>query len=180
MEPKDETIPKESPDEKPDFSQYSKEYRVLGSGTYWSEYEQARFEHAVASINPEVQKAILEEGPLFARWSPDIELDKAPEKSSQTVAARTLGLKPIKEPGISVDVIDNKSPNLGLNLRYSMAGRFGYRERKLYIIKGKPISAGFDFEPLLEPTSIEVVTTVPYVSKILDDFPDLKYHNPYT
>ncbi len=163
----------------PDFSQFSKEWRLLGTGTYWSEYEQARFEHALASVTPNILKA-MEDGPLFARWSPDIELDKTPGKVSKAVWGNWMGQKePLEETGISVSSVDKRDPNLRLNLRYSMAGRYEYEPRKLYIIRGKPVGNGLDGEPVLEPTSMQTVLTVPYESQILEDFPDLKYYDPY-
>ena len=179
MEPKDEATPISPTREEPDFSKYSKRYRTLGPGTYWSEYEQARFDYALSSVAPEILKAIAEgRGQLFARWSPDIELDKTPGKVSRTVNISGTGME---ETGISVYVVDPKKPNFGLDLRYSMAGMAGagYEKRMLHIITGEPVDIGHDSEWLLKSTSIQEVLTVPYESRILEDFPELKYHNPY-
>jgi len=116
---------------------------------------------------------------LFARWSPDIELDKAPGKVSKTVSIRGVGAKPMDETGISVYVVDPKKPNFGLDRRYDMTGVHGYRPRKLYILRGKPVDIGRDSEWLLESSSIEEILTIPYACNILEDFPELKYYNPY-
>jgi len=180
MDSKNETAPINPPHEEPDLSKYSKEYRKLGTGTYISEYEQARFEYALALVAPEILKAMEEgKGQLFARWSPDIELDKQPEKVSKALFGNWYQQKePIAEAGISVNNLDRRDKNFGLSLRYSMAGAFGFEPRKLYILRGKPVDHGLDSELVLEPTSIQTVLTVPYESRILKDFPDLKYFDP--
>lgn len=160
--------------EEPDFSSFSPEHRHLGTGTYWSERDQARFDHAMSGVAPQILASLEAEGDLFGRWSSGIENDMKPGRVSRALFGNWWGRRePLEEKGISAHVLKRDDPNFGLNLRNSMAGARGYKPRQLYIVRGKPVGFGLDGEPVLDPTSIKTVLVVPYTSKVFEENPDI-------
>lgn len=100
---------------------------------------------------------------LYYRWSPDLHKDMQPGRTSGTLFDRR-----VREAGISVNTLDLGLPGLGLNSEYNLSGkstegtahwldtkrRQRFARRSAFLLRGRPVGAGYDGEDVLDPESI--------------------------
>lgn len=118
----------------------------------------ARTQGGVATPAGPPQIASLDEvatlanrGPLYFRWSRDIDADTQPGFVSRGLTDGSEA-----EAGVSASVVDPSQPGMGMDTQY------GFEGRRAYLVRGEKVAEGWDGEPLLRSDSIEVVAEVPY------------------